>query len=86
MAQTQVYDGIHNQCGVLNVDITEEMVRSVRVSHSRYTESLKEKRLKYYEEEKGKAKKRSINSRMKELKAKKQCLADETAPQKRDRL
>ena len=52
VAQAQVYDGIHNQCAVLNVDITEEMVSSVRVSHSRYTETLKEKRLKYYEEEK----------------------------------
>ena len=52
MAQKQVYDGIHNQGGVLNVDITKEMIRSVRVSHSRYTEALKEKRLKYSQEEK----------------------------------
>ena len=52
VAQRQVYDGIHNQGGVLNVDITKEMMRSVRVSHSRYTEALKEKRLKYSKEEK----------------------------------
>ena len=84
VAQRQVYDGIHNQDGVLNVDITKEMMRSVRVSHSRYSEALKEKRLKYSEEEKRKAKKRSINSRMKELKAKKQRLADETEHQKRE--
>ena len=52
VAQRQVYDRIHNQGGVLNVDITKEMMCSVRVSHSRYTEALKEKRLKYSEEEK----------------------------------
>ena len=79
VAQRQVCDGIHNQGGVLNVDITKEMMRSVRVSHSRYTEALKEKRLKYSEEEK-----RSINSRIKELKAKKQRLDDETGHQKRE--
>ena len=84
MAQRQVYDGIHNEGGVLNVNITKEMMHSVRVSHSRYTEALKEKRLKYSEEEKRKAKKRSINSRMKELKAKKRRLADETEHQKRE--
>ena len=83
VAQRQVYDRIHDQGGVLNVDITKEMMFSVRVSHSRYTEALKEKRLKYSEEEK-QAKKRSINSRMKELKAKKQSLADETEHQKRE--
>ena len=71
VAQRQVYDRIHNQGGVLNVYITKEMMRSVRVSHSRYIEALKEKRLKYSKEEKRKAKKRSINSRMKELKDKK---------------
>ena len=37
VAQRQVYDRIHNQGGVLNVDITKEIMRSVRVSHSRYT-------------------------------------------------
>ena len=84
VAQRQVYDGIHNQGGALNVDITKEMMRSVSVSHSRYTEALKEKRLKYSKEEKRKAKKRSINSRMKELKAKKQHLSDETEHQKRE--
>ena len=84
VAQRQVYDGIHNQGGVLNVHITKEMMRSVRVSHSRYTEALKEKRLKYSVEEKRKAKKRSTNSRMKELKAKKRHLADETEHQKRE--
>ena len=52
VAQRQVYDGIHNQGGVLDVDITKEMMRSVRVSHSRYTEALKEKRLKYSKEKK----------------------------------
>ena len=52
VAQRQVYDGIHNQGGVLNIDTTKEMTHSVRVSHSRYTEALKEKRLKYSEEEK----------------------------------
>ena len=60
------------------------MMPSVRVSYSRYTEVLKEKRLKCSEEEKRKAKKRSVNSRMKELKAKKQSLADETEHQKRE--
>ena len=85
VAQRQVYDGIHNQGEVLNVDITKEMKHSVRVSHSRYTEALKEKRLKYSKEEKRKAKRRSVNSRMKELKVKKQRLADEAAPKKRDR-
>ena len=70
VAERQVYDRIHNQGGVLHVDITKEMMRFVRVSHSRYIEALKEKILKYSEEEKRKTNKRSINSRMRELKAK----------------
>ena len=56
MAERQVYEGIHNHGGVLNVDITKEMMRSVRASHSRYTEALKEKRLKYSKKEKPKTK------------------------------
>ena len=56
MAERQVYEGIHNHGGVLNVDIPKEMMRSVRASHSRYTEALKEKRLKYSKKEKRKTK------------------------------
>lgn len=43
---------------VLNVKITKDMLRSVGVSHSRYDETLKEKKIKWSKEMKQKAGKR----------------------------
>ena len=57
VAQRQVYGGIHNQGGVLNIDTTKEMMRSVRVSHSRYTEALKEKSIEVFRGRKRKSQK-----------------------------
>ena len=42
---------------VLNVKITKDMLRSVGVSHSRYDETLKEKKIKRSKEMKQKAEK-----------------------------
>ena len=43
---------------ILNVKITKDMLRSVGVSHSRYDETLKEKKIKWSKEMKQKAGKR----------------------------
>ena len=70
VAQRQVYDGIHHSGGVLKVDITKSMIKSVSISHSRYQEALKESRKKRSEEEKRNTEKRLAKMKIKESKAK----------------
>ena len=70
VAQRQVYDGIHHSGGVLKVDITKSMIKSVSISHSRYQEALKESRKKLSEEEKRNTEKRLAKMKIKESKAK----------------
>ena len=70
VAQMQVYDGIHHSGGVLKVDITKSMIKSVSISHSRYQEALKESRKKLSEEEKRNTEKRLAKMKIKESKAK----------------
>ena len=71
VAQRQVYDGIHHSGGVLKVDITKYMIKSVNISYSRYQEALKERRKKRSEAEKRDTEKRLAQMKIKELKAKK---------------
>ena len=71
VAQRQVYDGIHHSGGVLKVDITKYMIKSVNISYSRYQEALKESRKKRSEAEKRDTEKRLVQMKIKELKAKK---------------
>ena len=61
VAQRQVYDGIHHSGGVLKVDITKSMIKSVNISHSRYQEALKESWKKRSEAEKRNRKEISTN-------------------------
>ena len=70
VAQRQVYDGIHHSGGVLKVDITKYMIKSVNI-YSRYQEALKESRKKRSEAEKRNTEKRLAQMKIKELKAKK---------------
>ena len=70
VAQRQVYDGIHHSGGVLKVDITKSMIKSVSISHSRYQKALKESRKKRSEEEKRNTEKRLAKMKIKESKAK----------------
>ena len=71
VAQSQVCDGIHHSGGVLEVDITKSLIKSVNISHSRYQDGLKESRKKRSEAEKRNTEKRLAQMKVKELKAKK---------------
>ena len=48
VAQRQVYGGIHNQGGVLNVDITKEMMRSVKSMSFQIYRSIERKKIKVF--------------------------------------
>ena len=71
VAQSQVCDGIHHSGGVLEVDITKSLIKSVNISHSRYQDGLKESRKKRSEAEKRNTEKRLAQMKVKELQAKK---------------
>ena len=75
VAQRQVYDGIHHSGGVLKVDITKSMIKSVSISHSRYQEALKERK-KRSEEEKRNTENRLAKMKIKESKAKRANLKE----------
>ena len=69
VAQRQVYDGIHHSKGVLKVDITKSLIKSVNISHSTYQEALKESRKKCSEAENRNTEKRLAQMKIKALKA-----------------
>ena len=71
VAQRQIYDGIHHSGGVLKLDITKSMIKSVSISHVRYQEALKESRKKCSEAEKRNTEKGLSQMKIKEIKAKK---------------
>lgn len=67
VSQRKVYDAIISAGGRKNIVITNKMLTSVRSARRRYEEALETKRRNQSEEEKQKAEKRKLDSKIKQL-------------------
>lgn len=77
IAQRVVYDSIKAAGGVLNVEITREMLRSVNGASARYKEALEERRKEFDSEQETAAAKKRSEAELKELQLKRRRLEEE---------
>ena len=84
VAQRQVYDAISAAGDVMSVQITPQLMSPAQSAHTSYIERLRQRKSEISEEERREAEKRKNAMKLKELKAKKARLADESAKEQQE--